>query len=138
MAQAEMTTVADSLYKYKSSLEVLFRILDKDGSGYITLDEFSDALDILQKYLPGHQSKEDLMKLCKLMDINKDGQVDLNEFLEAFRLCQKERESVAVSRINHKRISIPSSPASKYTFYFILLLLKCGSTCTKMCFNLYF
>ncbi|KAL5292912.1 PPEF1 family protein [Megaselia abdita] len=113
MAQAEMTTVADSLYKYKSSLEVLFRILDKDGSGYISLDEFSDALDILQAHLPGHQSKEDLMKLCKLMDINKDGQVDLNEFLEAFRLCQKERESVAISRINHKRISIPSSPATQ-------------------------
>lgn len=114
-----MTTVADSLYKYKSSLEVLFRILDKDGSGYITLDEFSDALDILQKHLPGQQSKEDLMKLCQLMDINKDGQVDLNEFLEAFRLCQKERENVAISRSNQKRISIPSSPASEYfLFYF--------------------
>lgn len=55
------------------------------------MDEFAEACDLLQKHLPEHDTKEELMEMCKMMDINKDSLVDLNEFLETFRLCEQER-----------------------------------------------
>lgn len=39
-AHAGSTSVADSLYKNKSSLEVIFRILDKDNSGKSSKNQF--------------------------------------------------------------------------------------------------
>ena len=85
------TSVADSLYRNKSSLEAIFRILDKDNSGQISLEEFGEACHLLHKHLPEHATEEELLDMCKMMDINKDGLVDLNEFLEAFRLCDQAR-----------------------------------------------
>lgn len=61
--------------------------------GFISLDEFNEACDLLEKHLPDNDSKEELMDMCKLMDINKDSLVDLNEFLETFRLCQHDKGS---------------------------------------------
>lgn len=61
------------------------------GAGFISLDEFAEACELLRKHLPEHDTKEQLMEMCKLMDINKDGLVDLNEFLETFRLCEQAK-----------------------------------------------
>lgn len=63
----------------------------KCGAGFISLDEFAEACELLHKHLPEHDTKEQLMDMCKLMDINKDGLVDLNEFLETFRLCEQAK-----------------------------------------------
>ncbi|XP_055371810.1 serine/threonine-protein phosphatase rdgC isoform X2 [Condylostylus longicornis] len=95
--QHASTSVAESLYTNKSSLEAIFRILDKDNSGQISLEEFGDACELLQKHLPGTDTKEQLLDMCKMMDINKDGLVDLNEFLEAFRLCEAARRGVTLN-----------------------------------------
>lgn len=59
--------------------------------GYISLDEFAEACELLKKHLPEHDTKEQLLEMCKMMDINKDGLVDLNEFLETFRLCEQAK-----------------------------------------------
>lgn len=99
-AQAGSTSVADSLYKNKSSLETIFRILDKDNSGYISLEEFGEACDLLEHHLPGTDTREQLLEMCKMMDINKDGSVDINEFLEAFRLCEQARRGEVPSSVN--------------------------------------
>lgn len=58
-------------------------------AGYITLEEFSEACQLLGKYMPNPMTQEQLVDICRLMDINKDGLVDLNEFLESFRLAEK-------------------------------------------------
>lgn len=58
-------------------------------TGYITLEEFSEACQLLGKYMPNPMTQEQLVDICRLMDINKDGLVDLNEFLESFRLAEK-------------------------------------------------
>uniref|UniRef100_A0A1B0CWS4 Serine/threonine-protein phosphatase n=2 Tax=Lutzomyia longipalpis TaxID=7200 RepID=A0A1B0CWS4_LUTLO len=87
-------SVAESLYRNKTSLEAIFRILDKDNSGHISLEEFGEACHILHKHLPEHGTEAELLDMCKMMDINKDGLVDLNEFLEAFRLCDQARRGL--------------------------------------------
>nr|CAD7460299.1 unnamed protein product [Timema tahoe] len=84
--RASEATVAETLYRNKSSLEAIFRIIDKDNSGYITMEEFSDACALLEEHLQNPLSPEQLVDICSSMDINKDGSVDLNEFLETFRL----------------------------------------------------
>lgn len=58
-------------------------------TGYITLEEFSEACQLIGKYMPNPMTQEQLVDICRLMDINKDGLVDLNEFLESFRLAEK-------------------------------------------------
>ncbi|XP_058834383.1 serine/threonine-protein phosphatase rdgC isoform X2 [Topomyia yanbarensis] len=95
-AQNGTTSVAESLYKNKSSLETIFRILDKDNSGQISLEEFGEACELLKKHFP-HNTHEQLLDMCKMMDINKDGLVDLNEFLETFRLCESAKDQLLSS-----------------------------------------
>ncbi|XP_053684509.1 serine/threonine-protein phosphatase rdgC [Sabethes cyaneus] len=95
-AQNGTTSVAESLYKNKSSLETIFRILDKDNSGQISLEEFGEACALLEKHFP-HNTHEQLLDMCKMMDINKDGLVDLNEFLETFRLCENAKAQLLSS-----------------------------------------
>ncbi|XP_033608123.1 serine/threonine-protein phosphatase rdgC [Cryptotermes secundus] len=85
------TTVVETLYRNKSSLEAIFRIIDKDNSGYISMEEFSDACALLGEHLP-QIPPEQLVDICRSMDINKDGLVDLNEFLETFRLVDMGHE----------------------------------------------
>lgn len=58
-------------------------------SGFITLEEFSEACQLIGKYMPNPMTQEQLVDICRLMDINKDGLVDLNEFLESFRLAER-------------------------------------------------
>ncbi|XP_044729651.1 serine/threonine-protein phosphatase rdgC [Chrysoperla carnea] len=94
------TTVVETLYRNKSSLEAIFRIIDKDNSGYISLEEFSEACALLREHMPNPISEESLLDICRLMDMNKDGLVDLNEFLETFRLVDM--------RVHHYESESPS------------------------------
>ncbi|EFA01582.2 serine/threonine-protein phosphatase rdgC [Tribolium castaneum] len=84
------STVVETLYRNKGNLETIFRIIDKDNSGYISLDEFSEACNLIKEHMPNPITQEQLVEICRLMDINKDGLVDLNEFLETFRLVDPE------------------------------------------------
>lgn len=109
-------TVVETLYRNKSSLEAIFRIIDKDNSGllfmffsnnfilnkcffcfvpgYISLEEFSDACTLLREHMPNPITQEQLVDICRLMDMNKDGLVDLNEFLETFRLVDMKQNTI--------------------------------------------
>lgn len=59
--------------------------------GYISLEEFSDACNLIKEHMPNPITQDQLVDICKLMDINKDGLVDLNEFLETFRMVDPEQ-----------------------------------------------
>ncbi|CAH1104062.1 unnamed protein product [Psylliodes chrysocephalus] len=83
-------SVVETLYRNKNSLEAIFHIIDKDKSGYISLEEFSEACNLIKRFMPCPMTQEQLKDICRLMDLNKDGQVDLNEFLESFRMVDPE------------------------------------------------
>lgn len=78
------------------------------------MDEFAEACDLLQKHLPEHDTKEELMEMCKLMDINKDSLVDLNEFLETFRLCEQERGNSYRSEVLAVHFDLPNETEAKH------------------------
>ena len=82
--------VVDALYRHKNSLETIFRLIDKDNSGFISIDEFEDACELMSKHMGTTIPKEEIVDLAKSIDINKDGQIDFNEFLECFRIVESQ------------------------------------------------
>lgn len=100
----------ETLYRNKSSLEAIFRIIDKDNSGkysperkdqsadylyqgYISLDELAEACNLIKEHMPCNMTEDQLQEICRMMDFNKDGLVDLNEFLETFRMVDPESKT---------------------------------------------
>ncbi|VDP08963.1 unnamed protein product [Soboliphyme baturini] len=79
--------ILEAIYKNSDLLESVFRFMDKDSSGYITLDEFEDTCLLLNKYSNSQLTKSAIRSIANTMDINKDGSIDLNEFFEAFRMA---------------------------------------------------
>lgn len=88
-------TYRDKFYRkidnvlYKRN-EILFSICYIFFVGFISLDEFSDACNLISEHMQSPITHDQLIEICKVMDMNKDGLVDLNEFLETFRLVDQE------------------------------------------------
>ncbi|XP_071950077.1 serine/threonine-protein phosphatase with EF-hands 2-like [Antedon mediterranea] len=88
------------IYRNKTALETIFRALDKDHSGCITMDEFSEGCKLLSQHLQTQMSDEVVSDMAKSLDINKDGQIDFNEFLEAFRLVDIQEKNLQKNQEN--------------------------------------
>uniref|UniRef100_A0A0R3S289 Serine/threonine-protein phosphatase n=1 Tax=Elaeophora elaphi TaxID=1147741 RepID=A0A0R3S289_9BILA len=84
--------VVETLYRHKNTLEALFRFMDKDNSGFVSVEEFIDACKILGQYTRNPLKVPHLEQIAESIDFNKDGFIDLNEFLEAFRLVDQGSE----------------------------------------------
>ncbi|XP_034048598.1 serine/threonine-protein phosphatase with EF-hands 2-like isoform X2 [Thalassophryne amazonica] len=80
------TSILETMYKYHSNLETIFRIIDTDHSGLISFEEFRQTWKLLSSHLKIDISDKAISDLAQSIDFNKDGSIDINEFLEAFRL----------------------------------------------------
>ncbi|XP_050731187.1 serine/threonine-protein phosphatase with EF-hands 2-like isoform X2 [Eriocheir sinensis] len=87
-------TVVEALYRHKSSLETIFRLIDKDNSGYISMEEFSETCELLSRHIDVPIPKVEITDLARSIDINKDGYIDFNEFLECFRIVESSKKSM--------------------------------------------
>ncbi|TSK72175.1 Serine/threonine-protein phosphatase with EF-hands 2 [Bagarius yarrelli] len=82
------TGLLETMYRHHSNLETIFRIIDTDHSGLISLEEFRQTWKLLSSHLKMEISDEAISDLAISIDFNKDGSIDINEFMEAFRLVE--------------------------------------------------
>ncbi|KAM9329858.1 serine/threonine-protein phosphatase with EF-hands 2 [Gastrophryne carolinensis] len=85
------SSLLEALYRNRSDLETIFRIIDSDNSGLISFEEFNHTWKLLSSHLNMKVSDEAIANMAKSIDFNKDGNIDINEFLEAFRLTDRPR-----------------------------------------------
>ncbi|KAL1021756.1 hypothetical protein UPYG_G00017580 [Umbra pygmaea] len=81
--------LAETLYRYRTDLEIIFNIIDKDHSGQISIEEFRQTWRLFSAHLGVVVDDGAIDDLARTIDFNKDGSIDFNEFLEAFRVVHK-------------------------------------------------
>uniref|UniRef100_A0A8C7XPV3 Serine/threonine-protein phosphatase n=1 Tax=Oryzias sinensis TaxID=183150 RepID=A0A8C7XPV3_9TELE len=85
--------ILETMYRNHSNLETIFRIIDTDHSGLISLEEFRQTWKLLSSHLKMEISDKAIADLAHSIDFNKDGSIDINEFMEAFRLVDLSAHS---------------------------------------------
>ncbi|KAK5611103.1 hypothetical protein CRENBAI_022014 [Crenichthys baileyi] len=83
-------SLLETLYRHRSTLETIFRIVDTDNSGFISMEDFRQTWKLLSVYLKMEIPDEDICNLAVTIDSNHDGSIDIDEFMEAFRLTDKK------------------------------------------------
>ncbi|XP_053511682.1 serine/threonine-protein phosphatase with EF-hands 2 isoform X2 [Artibeus jamaicensis] len=83
------SSLLETLYRNRSNLETIFRIIDSDHSGFISLDEFRQTWKLFSSHMKTDITDDCVCDLARSIDFNKDGHIDINEFLEAFRLVEQ-------------------------------------------------
>uniref|UniRef100_A0A667Y9X2 Serine/threonine-protein phosphatase with EF-hands n=1 Tax=Myripristis murdjan TaxID=586833 RepID=A0A667Y9X2_9TELE len=88
--EPNMDSLLETLYRHRSTLETIFRIVDTDNSGFITMEDFRQTWKLLSVYLKMEITDEAISDLAVTIDSNQDGSIDIDEFMEAFRLTDKK------------------------------------------------
>ncbi|TNN52081.1 Serine/threonine-protein phosphatase with EF-hands 1 [Liparis tanakae] len=81
--------LADTLFRYRTDIEIIFNIIDKDHSGLISIEEFRHTWRLFSAHLGVDIDDRAIDDLARSIDFNKDGSIDFTEFLEAFRVVHK-------------------------------------------------
>ncbi|XP_053727021.1 serine/threonine-protein phosphatase with EF-hands 2 isoform X2 [Synchiropus splendidus] len=82
--------ILETLYRHRSTVETIFRIVDTDNSGFISMEDFRQTWKLLSVYLKMEFTDEAISDLAVTIDSNHDGSIDIDEFMEAFRLTDKK------------------------------------------------
>lgn len=89
-------SITETLYRNRSNLETIFRLMDKDNSGVVSMDEFEESCRLLNEHANSNIPLDSIEDLAKSIDMDKDGHIDFNEFLEAFRLVDNSKSSLTL------------------------------------------
>ncbi|CAM4656558.1 serine/threonine-protein phosphatase with EF-hands 2 isoform X3 [Lepidochelys kempii] len=82
------SSLLEAIYRNRSNLETIFRIIDSDHSGLISFEEFHQTWKLFSSPMNMELTADGISDLARSLDFNKDGNIDFNEFLEAFRLIE--------------------------------------------------
>ncbi|XP_077746389.1 serine/threonine-protein phosphatase with EF-hands 1 isoform X1 [Canis aureus] len=83
------STLIETLYRYRSDLQIIFNVIDSDHSGLISMEEFRAMWKLFNSHYSIHIDDFQIDDLAERMDLNKDGSIDFNEFLKAFYVVHK-------------------------------------------------
>ncbi|XP_066106221.1 serine/threonine-protein phosphatase with EF-hands 1 [Saccopteryx bilineata] len=83
------SAVIETLYRYRSDLQIIFNVVDSDHSGLISMEEFHSMWKLFSSHYHVYIEDSQVDELAKRMDLNKDGSIDFNEFLKAFYVVHK-------------------------------------------------
>ncbi|KAL4693601.1 hypothetical protein H8957_002513 [Semnopithecus entellus] len=87
--QEAHSTLVETLYRYRSDLEIIFNAIDTDHSGLISMEEFRDMWKLFSSHYNVLIDDSQVNKLANVMDLNKDGSIDFHEFLKAFYVVHR-------------------------------------------------
>ncbi|XP_033057447.1 serine/threonine-protein phosphatase with EF-hands 1 isoform X2 [Trachypithecus francoisi] len=87
--QEAHSTLVETLYRYRSDLEIIFNAIDTDHSGLISMEEFCDMWKLFSSHYNVLIDDSQVNKLANVMDLNKDGSIDFHEFLKAFYVVHR-------------------------------------------------
>lgn len=76
----------DSLHSHSFQLESLFRYLDVDGDGSVSVIEFEHGIRALAHLLHRPLLDRETTRILTLLDADGDGEISYAEFFAAFRL----------------------------------------------------
>uniref|UniRef100_H3ARN2 Serine/threonine-protein phosphatase with EF-hands n=1 Tax=Latimeria chalumnae TaxID=7897 RepID=H3ARN2_LATCH len=82
-------SLMETLCRYRTDLEVIFNVIDKDHSGLISIEEFHQTWKLFSSHFHINIDDAVINDLARSIDSNNDGSIDFNEFLEAFRVVHK-------------------------------------------------
>jgi Ca2+-binding EF-hand superfamily protein len=99
------------------TLEDIFKKFDEDGNGFISSNEFRNAIRRLNLGL----SSRDIDQIMKKVDTNGDGKIDWKEFMGKFKIKNlderlKDRAKDRMARLKELMIMHMTSPIDAFRF----------------------
>jgi hypothetical protein len=79
----------DALHTHSLLLESLFRYLDVDGDGCVSVDEFKDGVSALSNIMTRPLLDRETERIIKMLDADGDGRISYTEFLNGFSSCDE-------------------------------------------------
>merc|ERR1719335_283920 len=87
-------------------ISALFTKMDKDGSGYITIEEFEERFmdPHVQAYFSSLDlNPEDAWEFFKLLDADHGGILDIEEFVDGCMRVRGPAKSIDIARMMHQQ-----------------------------------
>ncbi|XP_055987108.1 serine/threonine-protein phosphatase with EF-hands 1 [Sorex fumeus] len=83
------SSIVETLYRYRSDLQIIFNVMDTDNSGLISIEEFRATWKLFNSHYSIQIDDSEIDALAAKMDLNRDGSIDFNELLKAFYVVHK-------------------------------------------------
>ncbi|XP_071069297.1 serine/threonine-protein phosphatase with EF-hands 1 [Dasypus novemcinctus] len=83
------STLIETVFRYRSDLQIIYNVIDSDHSGLISMEEFRTMWQLFSAHYSVKIDDSQVDELANRMDLNKDGSIDFNEFLKAFYVVHK-------------------------------------------------
>jgi len=85
--------IPEHVYRYLPELEAMFRMMNTDGTGHLTPDQFNAACDALNAVMKGSDAEQisepDRVLVLKSMDPQGKGDIRFVDFLNSVKARQR-------------------------------------------------